>query len=101
MLRHFSRPMSRVPAGLPAMAGGLPKDWKRLSYAQMVVWDADELRQLQKDLETERESAARKRDVAITEQRKVMRKNAIFELQQIERINTWIERIYKDTRRAW
>ena len=67
----------------------------------MVVWDTGELQQLQHDLAAERARAEQKRDIAVAEQRKVMRKNALFEMNQIDRINTWIERIYNDTRRTW
>jgi len=96
-----TRAMSRVPSGLPALDGGLPQDWKRLSYNQMVVWDTSELKDFQAELAKERERVIRKRDIAIAEQRKVMRKNALFELEQIDRIETWIERIYVDKRRKW
>lgn len=56
----------------------------------MVVWDTAELQDFQKELRKEREAVLRKQEVAKAEQRKVMRKNAQFELQQIDRIETWI-----------
>lgn len=93
------------------------------AYNQMVVWDTSELKDFQAELAKERERVIRKRDIAIAEQRKVMRKNALFELEQIDRIETWIgaplspeasadrrlthvhargiERIYGDKRRKW
>ena len=71
------------------------------AYAQMVVWDTEELQQFQKDLQAEQQQVTRKKEVAIKEARKTMRVNAEFELNQIERINTWIERIYQDERRSW
>ena len=59
------------------------------------------LKALEQLLVAERVRVAEARTAAKEQQRKVLRVNCDLDLKRIDRIEKWLEHIYKDTRRTW
>ena len=70
-------------------------------YRTLEVWDSSELRSLQELLTAERERVVEQRGVAKEQQRKVLRVDCDLDLKRIDKIDRWLENIYKDARRTW
>ena len=56
---------------------------------------------MQKLLAEEREKAVAARAVAKEQQRKVLKVDMDLDLKKIDKINMWVENIFKDSRRTW
>ena len=65
------------------------------------MFDTSELKSLQKLLAEEREKAVAARAVAKEQQRKVLKVDMDLDLKKIDKINMWVENIFKDSRRTW
>lgn len=104
---------------------GMPADWRNLGmahtapsqsfytardtsrppgpadYPALEVWDTSELDAFEDQLKAERERLGEVFRIAKEEKRKVIWKNAQFDLKKVDRIEGWIREIRKDTRRTW
>ena len=65
------------------------------------MFDSTELHSLQVLLSEERTRVVEQRKIAKEQQRKVLRVDCDLDLKRIDKINTWVEHIHKDTRRTW
>ena len=65
------------------------------------MFDTSELKSLQKLLAEEREKAVAARAVAKEQQQKVLKVDMDLDLKKIDKINMWVENIFKDSRRTW
>lgn len=70
-------------------------------YQQLEVFDTSELKSLQTLLAEERERAVAARTFAKEQQRKVLKVDMDLDLKKIDKINVWVENIFKDSRRTW
>jgi hypothetical protein len=70
-------------------------------YQALEVFDTSDLKALEQLLAAERTKVAEVRSTAQEQQRKVLRVNCDLDLKRIDRIEKWLEHIYKDTRRTW
>ena len=65
------------------------------------VYDSSELDALETHLDTERVRLRDTYRIAKEEQRKVIWKNAQFDLKRIDTVEQWVTQVRKDTRRTW
>eukprot|EP00962_Isochrysis_galbana_P015809 scaffold4526_cov89-Isochrysis_galbana.AAC.3 len=70
-------------------------------YATLEVWDTSEVDALAGHLKRERARLFEVYRVAKEEQRKVVWKDAQFDLRRLDRLEGWVEQVRKDPRRAW
>ena len=70
-------------------------------YPALEVWDTPELDTFGDQLKAERERLSEVFRIAKEEKRKVIWKNAQFDMKKVDRIEGWIKEIRKDERRAW
>jgi hypothetical protein len=70
-------------------------------YRALEVMDTSELKSLDGLLERERAIVIERRAIAKAEQRKVLRVDCDLDIKRIDRIQTWLQNIYKDSRRTW
>ena len=70
-------------------------------HPALEVWDTSELDAFEDQLKAERERLGEVFRIAKEEKRKVIWKNAQFDLKKVDRIEGWIREIRKDTRRTW
>ena len=73
----------------------------RADYPALEVWDTSELDAFEDQLKAERERLGEVFRIAKEEKRKVIWKNAQFDLKKVDRIEGWIREIRKGTRRTW
>ena len=72
-----------------------------MDYKTLVVWDSHELDQLEKNLLDEKQRLFLVYEKAKIEKRKVVWKNAQFDLKRIERVVDTISKVRKDPDREW
>ena len=70
-------------------------------YRALEVMDTSELESLGGLLERKRASVLEQRAIAKAEQRKVLRVDCDLDIKRIDRIEGWLQNIYKDGRRTW
>ncbi len=68
---------------------------------QLEVFDTSELKSLQTLLGQERERMIEQRAVAKEQRRKVLRVDCDLAIKRIDRLNGWVEHVFKDGRRTW
>jgi hypothetical protein len=90
--RFHARPSPHTP---------LPPPRPPAEYATLEVWDTSEVDALAAHLKRERARLFDVYRVAKEEQRKVVWKDAQFDLRRLDRLEGWVEQVRKDPRRAW
>jgi len=70
-------------------------------YPALEVWDTTEVDALAEHLKSERLRLHEVYRVAKEEQRKVLWKDAQFDLKRMDRLEKWILHVKKDGRRTW
>ena len=70
-------------------------------YATLEVWDTAEVDALAEHLKQERMRLFNVYRVAKEEQRKVVWRDAQFDLRRLDRLEGWVAQVKKDPRRNW
>lgn len=73
----------------------------RTEYTDLEVWDTAELKQLEKQMAAMKERLVGLRATAVEERRPVIKKNCDFDQKRLEKIQRWLDVIYRDERRKW